>query len=112
MFYELELKTHVRVSPELFNLELKDAIHTQLAKDFGNYVSKELGIVVLVSDIVEIGEGILIPGDGASYYDTTFKVYTFNPQLQEVLLGRISDIQEFGAFMEMGPIDGMIHLTQ
>ncbi len=60
----------------------------------------------------EIGEGIIIPGDGASYYDVAFEVLTYKPEMQEVVTGKIKDIAEFGAFINIGPIDGMIHISQ
>lgn len=31
---------------------------------------------------------------------------------QEVVLGKIRDIVDFGAFITLGPIDGMIHISQ
>ena len=65
-----------------------------------------------VSEIVDIGEGIIIPGDGAAYYETIFKLYTFKPELQEIILGDITQIEDFGAFINLGPIDGMIHISQ
>ena len=60
----------------------------------------------------EIGEGIIIPGDGASYYDVTFELLAFKPEMQEIVVGKIKDIAEFGAFINIGPIDGMIHISQ
>ena len=32
--------------------------------------------------------------------------------MQEIVLGKIKDIAEFGAFINIGPIDGMIHISQ
>ncbi len=32
--------------------------------------------------------------------------------MQEVILGRIKDIADFGAFINLGPIEGMIHVSQ
>jgi DNA-directed RNA polymerase subunit E'/Rpb7 len=64
------------------------------------------------SKVNEIGEGVIIPGDGAPYYDTTFELLTFKPELQEVVLGKIRDIADFGAFISLGPIEGMIHVSQ
>ena len=32
--------------------------------------------------------------------------------MQEVVLGRIKDIADFGAFISIGPIEGMIHISQ
>ena len=32
--------------------------------------------------------------------------------MQEIVVGKIKDIAEFGAFVNIGPIDGMIHISQ
>jgi len=62
--------------------------------------------------VKEIGDGVIIPGDGSAYYEAKFEVLTFKPELQEVVLGKIRDIVDFGAFITLGPIDGMIHISQ
>jgi len=112
MFYKIELKDHIRVPPNLFNMDIQDAILKRIRKKYEGYISKDLGIVIDVANPKEVGEGVIIPGDGASYYETTFEVLSFKPELQEVVLGRIRDIVEFGAFITLGPIDGMIHISQ
>ena len=88
------------------------AVLKQLNETFETFIGKDLGISIGVSELIEVGEGIIIPGDGAAYYDTKFKLLTFRPELQEVCLGEISDITDFGAFINLGPIDGMIHVSQ
>ncbi len=112
MFYEVELKSYIRVSPGNFEMDVEDAVMQQLNENFQDYISKDFGIVIAVSEIGEIGEGIIIPGDGAAYYNTKFKLFTFKPELQEIVLGKLSEITDFGAFMDIGPIDGMIHISQ
>ncbi len=112
MFYITEIKDHIRVPPDLFNLEVKDAVVKRIKKKYEGFISKDLGIVIDVKDVKTIGEGVIIPGDGASYYDTTFELLTFKPEMQEVVLGRIKDIADFGAFINLGPIEGMIHVSQ
>lgn len=112
MFYELEVRGHIRVPPSSFGEDTKDSVLRRLNKKFDSYISKDLGIVIGVSEVISIGEGVIIPGDGAAYYDTTFKVLTFQPEIQEVVMGRITDITDFGAFIDIGPIDGMIHVSQ
>ena len=37
---------------------------------------------------------------------------TFIPEMQEVAVGKITDITNFGAFINIGPVDGMIHVSQ
>ncbi|MBU2496480.1 MAG: DNA-directed RNA polymerase [Nanoarchaeota archaeon] len=112
MFYVVEIKEYVRVAPHLFGLDVKEAIITELKDKYTNHISPEVGIVISVKEINEIGEGIIIPGDGAAYYDTTFELVVFKPELQELVYGTVSQITSFGAFLNLGPIEGMIHISQ
>lgn len=112
MFYKIELKDHIRVPPDLFGLPVAESIIKRVRKKYENYVSKDIGMVIDVLGIKDVGEGIVIPGDGASYYDTNFELLTFKPELQEVIYGEIKEIADFGAFMTIGPVDGMIHISQ
>lgn len=112
MFYRIELKDHIRVAPRLFGFDVKDAVLKSVMLKYDGMVDQDIGFVIAVTKVNAVGEGVVIPGDGASYYDTTFEVISFKPELQEVISGRIKDIADFGAFMTMGPIDGMIHIGQ
>lgn len=112
MFYKIHVRDHIRVPPELFGSEVKDAILTRVKKKYDGYISKDLGVVIDVSEIKEVRQGVIIPGDGAAYYDTDFELLSFKPEMQEVALGKIRDIADFGAFINLGPIDGMIHISQ
>lgn len=112
MFYKAELKDHIRVPPKLFNLTTEEAVLTRIKKKYDGYISKDLGIVIDISSVKEIREGVIIPGDGASYFDVSFSILSFKPENQEVVLGRIKDIADFGAFISLGPIEGMIHVSQ
>ena len=112
MFYKVELKDHIRVPPNLFGVSVEEAVVKRVKTKYEGYISKEIGIVIDISDVKEIGEGVIIPGDGASYYETKFELLTFKPELQEVVLGRIRDIVDFGAFISLGPMEGMIHVSQ
>jgi len=112
MFYEVSVRSHIRVPPTVFSEDTKQSVLERLNEQFDGFVSKDLGVVMGVTGVSTIGEGIIIPGDGAAYYDTTFILLTYKPELQEVVLGKVTDISDFGAFLEIGPIDGMVHVSQ
>ncbi len=112
MFYTTEIEDYIRVIPAYFNMPVKDAVTKQLQQSYKDFISKELGIVIAVIDVMEVGEGIIIPGDGAAYYKSTFKVLNFKPEIQELVYCRVSEITNFGAFMDLGCIEGMIHIGQ
>ena len=112
MFYEVEINSHIRVDPTTFTMEIKDSILKMLLEKFENYSSKDLGLVIGVKEVTRIGDGIIIPGDGAAYYDVSYKLLTFVPDMQEVVFGKITDITDFGAFLNIGAVDGMVHVSQ
>lgn len=112
MFYEVEVRSHVRVSPTKFSEHTETAVFQQLTEQYEDYVSKELGVVIGVTAVNHIGEGIIIPGDGAAYYDATYTLLTYKPELQELVVGKVSEISDFGAFITIGPLDGMVHVSQ
>ncbi|MDP4012374.1 MAG: DNA-directed RNA polymerase [Candidatus Nanoarchaeia archaeon] len=112
MYYELEVRSHVRVPPTLFKEDINECITKSITQQYNGMISKELGAIIAVTEVVNIGEGVIIPGDGATYYDTRFKILTLKPEMQEVVLGRVNDITDFGAFIDMGALDGMIHVSQ
>lgn len=112
MFYLVEVDDYVRVAPKLFGLPTSEAVDKQLRETYSDYYSKELGKVVTIIEVLNVGEGVIIPGDGAAYYNSTFKLLVWKPELQELIFGSIAEITSFGAFIKMGVLQGMIHVSQ
>lgn len=112
MFYLTEIEDYVRVEPKLFGLDTAEAVKEQLKETYEDYFSKDVGKVVTVVDIMDVGEGIIIPGDGAAYYKSQFKVLSWKPVLQELVFGTVAEITNFGAFLDMGGPQGMVHISQ
>ncbi|MBX4196139.1 DNA-directed RNA polymerase [Candidatus Pacearchaeota archaeon] len=112
MFYLLEVEDHVRVEPKHFGLPTHEAIERQLNETFVDKVTKELGYVIKVISVDKVQDGVIIAGDGAAYYNSQFKLLVWKPELHELVYGTISEITNFGAFMQMGPAQGMIHISQ
>lgn len=112
MFYLTEIEDYVRVDPKLFGLPTLQAVSEQLNETYENYYDKEVGKVMSVVEVLNVGDGVIIPGDGAAYYKCLFKVLVWKPELQELVYGKIGEITSFGAFIELGSMRGMIHISQ
>lgn len=112
MFYMITVEDYVRVEPKLFGLTTKDAVEQQLKETYKGFVNREFGFVAAVVEVLNVGEGIIIPGDGAAYYDSEFKLLIWRPELQELAFGNITEIANFGAFIDLGVCQGMIHISQ
>jgi DNA-directed RNA polymerase subunit E' len=60
----------------------------------------------------DVGEGEIVPGDGGVYYDVKFEAMVLRLALQEVIEGIVVETTSFGAFISLGPIDAMLHVSQ
>ncbi|MEK6914263.1 MAG: DNA-directed RNA polymerase [Nanoarchaeota archaeon] len=112
MFYIVDVEDYVRVEPKLFGLKTSDAVAKQLQEIYSNYHDKEIGEVIGIISVMEVGNGVIIPGDGAAYYNSKFKLIAWKPELQEIVYGSIEEITNFGAFVNIGVMNGVIHISQ
>jgi DNA-directed RNA polymerase subunit E' len=112
MFYLIEVEDHIRVEPKLFGLPTMESVDKQLKETYADYYDRDIGKVISIIEVLEVGEGVLIPGDGATYYRSRFKLLVWKPELQELVYGTVSEITNFGAFMDLGAMKGMIHISQ
>jgi DNA-directed RNA polymerase subunit E' len=112
MFKLLLLEDTIRIPPHKFGEPINQAGHDQLRMKYEGMVDDELGYVVAVTDINVNPQGKIIPGDGATYHKVAFSILTFYPKIQEVIEGEVVEIADFGAFVRVGPIDALLHVSQ
>jgi len=112
MYKILEVEESVRVPPSKLGKNLEDAIFETIQERFEGIFDPELGIVLNVVSVEEVKEGKLIPEDGAVFYPSVFKILIYYPEEHEITFGEVVDITEFGAFVRIGPLDAMIHISQ
>ncbi len=112
MFYVIEVEDYVRVEPRLFGLKTSDAVAKQLQVTYSDYHDREVGEVIGIISVLEVGDGVIIPEDGAAYYKSKFRLLVWKPELQELVYGIIDEITNFGAFMNLGVMKGIIHISQ
>jgi len=112
MYMKMKLADTVRIAPENLGDDVTEAVKIALINKLEGQIDKTLGAIVAIVDVVEVGDGHILAGDGAVYYDTIFNSITFKPELQEIIEGSIVEIVEFGAFVGIGPMDGLIHVSQ
>ena len=107
-----KIEDTVRIPPYRFDDPLEEVAIQTLNDTYNGRLDKKLGLLICVNEIEEIGEGRLIMGDGASYHNVVFNAIFFKPEQQEVIDGEVIEIAEFGAFVRIGPMDGLVHVSQ
>jgi len=102
----------IRIPPETFGNPLESVGYQQVKAKYEGVVDEELGYVIAVTEVKVSPVGKIIPGDGAAYHKVSFSLLTFYPQLQEIVEGEVVEIADFGAFVRIGPIDALLHVSQ
>ena len=112
MYKILTVEDTVRMPPNRFSEKSEDVILDILKKNYGGVTDKDVGMILAITKILDISVGRVIMGDGASYHDVTFEALVYKPEVNEIVLGEIVEIVEFGGFIRLGPIDGLVHVSQ
>jgi len=112
MFKLVDLEDTIRIPPEEFGKPMEMVGYEQLKRKYEGIVDERLGYVISVVDVQISPVGKIIPGDGATYHRAVFSLLTFLPQIQEVVEGEVVEIADFGAFIRIGPIDALFHVSQ
>jgi DNA-directed RNA polymerase subunit E' len=112
MFQIIEAEDVVRVEPLNFSESLNKMAEKMLKIKYESTLSPDFGYIVLIIDVKADKIGKILPSDGATYHNVTFKLLTYLPKLQEVVEGEVVEITDFGAFIRIGPTDALLHLSQ
>lgn len=112
MYYIKVIEDKIRVPPNMFGSDLEDAILRILRENYERRIVKDVGIVLSVDSAKVISEGTILPGDSGAYYGVKFDALTFTPYVNEVYEADIKEVVEFGAFAGIGPIQGLVHISQ
>ena len=112
MFYIIKVNDVVRIPPVNFKDNLKDTLKELIIEEKVGYLDMTYGSVIGVVSIDKVGEAEVKLGDGAAYVDTDYSLLVFKPELQNIYICSVKDVAEFGAFVGLGPFDGLIHVSQ
>ena len=111
VFKLVDLEQTIRIPPERFGDPIDQAGHEQLKIQYEGMVDSELGYVIAVTKIKVNPIGKIIPGDGATFHKVNFSLLTFFPNVQEIVEGEVIEMADFGAFIRIGPIDALLHVS-
>ncbi|MEM4312363.1 MAG: DNA-directed RNA polymerase [Nitrososphaerales archaeon] len=112
MFQIITLEDVVRIPITRFTEPLERVSLEILKAKYESIIIPEVGYVILVMKVKPEKMGKIVPGDGATYHKVTFSMLCFYPKNQEIVEGEVVEITDFGAFVRIGPVDALLHLSQ
>src|SRR6056297_595005 len=112
MYKRVRLKDTVEVPPEHLADVTPNLVKKLLQDKLEGRMDEDVGSVVSVINVHDIGDGAVLPYRPRVYYEAEFDAITFDPKMQEVVDGTVVEVVEFGAFVGIGPVDGLLHVSQ
>jgi DNA-directed RNA polymerase subunit E' len=112
MYQTSIIQDEIAVPPIKFNLDLNKAISESIEDKHEGKIDTNIGVILAITGIDKIGEGRVLPGNPDIHYDVTFKTLTWMPYEHEIVEGHVIDITEFGCFVRIGGLDGLVHVSQ
>lgn len=101
MFVLTKITDIIPIQPAEFSRPTEEALENVINTKYANRVIHNTGLCICLYDIESIGDGMIKPGDGASYIKTVFRMVVFRPFVGEILVGWISSCTEEGLNIKM-----------
>jgi len=112
MFKLITLESTLEIPPFLYSQDKKTSARIILSDDYEGTVTKEFGFIIAIVDVLDVGLGMIIPSSANTYHKVSFRILTFKPTISEVVQGSCVEIVDFGAFIRLGPLDALVHVSQ
>ena len=112
MYKRVRLRDTVEVPPRFLADVSEELVRRLLQSKLEGRMDEDVGSIVSVVSVVDVGEGTVLPNRPGVYYEAEFDALTFDPQMQEVVDGEVVEVVNFGAFVGIGPVDGLLHVSQ
>jgi len=113
MYKLVTVRDKIKVTPEKLGMPTIEAVEKAIEENLEGKIDPKNGLVFLsLVSIDKIEEGRIYPADPNVYYQTTFKMLVFKPELHELVIGEVVDNTDFGSFVRIGPVDGLVHISQ
>jgi len=112
VFKKYSIEDTFKIDPIHFGSDIDEVAKEVLQAKYEGTIDKDMGLIVAVFNIRDVGDGLVYPGDPATHHNVKFDILTYMPIVDEVVVGEVTELAEFGAFVRIGPMDGLVHVSQ
>ena len=90
--------------PQYFCADLRNSVVRRLHTEVEGTCAGQLGYIVCVLDVVDLGAGELNPSTGFAEYVVIYKAVVFRPFRNQVIDAVVTTVNKMGFFAEVGPL--------
>lgn len=114
MFKVFGVKDVVAISPKDLKpkLDIDKVVLSILREKYEEKFIQEIGYVVCVISAKPSPFGVIVSRSGFLYNEVEFEFLAWSPTIKEVVEAEVADVRDFGVFLQIGPIEGLVHISQ
>lgn len=101
MFVLSTIKHTVEIVPSAFGRDFLSTLVEQINKHFSNFVIPDVGLCITFYDFKKIGDSYILPGNASTHTPVIFRYVVFQPVINEILEGQISQSARDGITISM-----------
>lgn len=61
----------------------------------------DVGLCIVLKDIINLKDSLILPGDGASHNEVIFQYVVFRPQIGDIITGKIRNCSREGVHSKL-----------
>ncbi|VDD97319.1 unnamed protein product [Enterobius vermicularis] len=89
MFVLVLMEDVVRIKPHQMGQDVEEVVTARLNELLSNKVIPGVGLCIFLHDILELGDGYILPGDGSSHVRVKFRFIVFRPFVDEIIEAKV-----------------------
>jgi len=112
MFFLVQLNSNVELPPNHFHKNYRaKLIETLIKQKEGSFLG-DYGYIVLVTKVHEVGKGKIRDGIAPVSFPIEYQALCFRPLKNEVVDGVVKQVEKFGFFVTVGPLQVFVSKHQ
>ncbi len=104
MFFLQEITTKIKLPPNNFNSSYLKFIKDTLISKYESQLDQFYGFIVKIRKITELKQLKVLNSDGSMIFEVKFECLTFNPRKNQVIDGFITQVNQLGVYVSLGPV--------
>ncbi|MCL4325950.1 MAG: DNA-directed RNA polymerase [Candidatus Thermoplasmatota archaeon] len=102
----------VRIPPDHLTDDYLSAVNKIAKEQYEGHINSKGDVRILIKDVIPVGDGDIVHGDGGVYQNVRFESLNFHIDANEVMEGTVVSVESYGAFVSIGPLLALLHISQ
>jgi len=102
----------VKIPPNRLGEDYSASVISLAKQQYEGTLNKSGDIIVQLLNVTPIGDGDIVLGDPSVHQPIKFESLNFHIEVNEILEGIVIGVEKFGAFLSIGPLTALLHISQ